>query len=146
MIYINIEYNTVLSSITKKLHSLYPNATIYKDFPTSMKYPNFYANQITVITTPDTQNYWWLDYLIAIEYREDKDLTTVKDLESKLDKISFELSENLFYIDDIKTWIKNIDSKKSDGILSFTFNIRLRARKEVAKTLMQQLKIDTKFE
>lgn len=141
---VEINYDTVLNAIRNQLKNLYPDYYIYKDLMFVSKYPNFFINQIQVIPIPDTKNFWWLDYLFAIEYRHAKDLTIVDNLEEILDEIGFNLNENLWYLEDIKTWIKNPSVDKGEGILSFNFNVRIRVRKEELEVLMQKLTINDK--
>lgn len=141
---VEINYDTVLNAIRNQLKKIYPDYYIYKDLMFVSNYPNFFINQIQVIPIPDTKNFWWLDYLFAIEYRHAKDLTIVGNLEEILDEIGFNLNENLWYLEDIKTWIKNPSVDKGEGILSFNFNVRIRVRKEELEALMQKLTINDK--
>lgn len=140
----DINYDTVLNAIYKQLQKLYPEYTVYKNLISNPEYPNFFINQISVIPIPDTKNFWWLDYLFAIEYRHAEDLTVAMNLEETLDEVGFNLNENLWYLDDIKTWIKDPSINKGEGVLSFTFNVRIRVRKEELEALMQKLTINDK--
>lgn len=140
----DINYDTVLNAIYKQLQKLYPEYTVYKNLISNPEYPNFFINQISVIPIPDTKNFWWLDYLFAIEYRHAEDLTVAMNLEETLDEVGFNLNENLWYLDDIKTWIKDPSINKGEGVLSFTFNVRIRVRKEELEVLMQKLTINDK--
>lgn len=140
----DINYDTVLNAIYKQLQKLYPEYTVYKNLISNPEYPNFFINQISVIPIPDTKNFWWLDYLFAIEYRHAEDLTIAMNLEEKLDEVGFNLNENLWYLEDIKTWIKDPSINKGEGVLSFTFNVRIRVRKEELEELMRILTINDK--
>lgn len=140
----DINYNTVLNAIYKQLQKLYPEYTVYKNLISNPEYPNFFINQISVIPIPDTKNFWWLDYLFAIEYRHAEDLTIAMNLEETLDEVGFNLNENLWYLEDIKTWIKDPSINKGEGVLSFTFNVRIRVRKEELEELMRTLTINDK--
>lgn len=140
----DINYDTVLNAIYKQLQKLYPEYTVYKNLISNPEYPNFFINQISVIPIPDTKIFWWLDYLFAIEYRHAEDLTVAMNLEETLDEVGFNLNENLWYLDDIKTWIKDPSINKGEGVLSFTFNVRIRVRKEELEVLMQKLTINDK--
>lgn len=140
----DINYDTVLNAIYKQLQKLYPEYTAYKNLISNPEYPNFFINQISVIPIPDTKNFWWLDYLFAIEYRHAEDLTIAMNLEEKLDEVGFNLNENLWYLEDIKTWIKDPSINKGEGVLSFTFNVRIRVRKEELEELMRTLTINDK--
>lgn len=140
----DINYDTVLNAIYKQLQKLYPEYTVYKNLISNPDYPNFFINQISVIPIPDTKNFWWLDYLFAIEYRHAEDLTIAMNLEETLDEVGFNLNENLWYLDDIKTWIKDPSINKGEGVLSFTFNVRIRVRKEELEELMRTLTINDK--
>lgn len=140
----DINYDTVLNAIYKQLQKLYPEYTVYKNLISNPEYPNFFINQISVIPIPDTKNFWWLDYLFAIEYRHAEDLTIAMNLEEKLDEVGFNLNENLWYLEDIKTWIKDPSINKGEGVLSFTFNVRIRVRKEELEELMRTLTINDK--
>lgn len=140
----DINYDTVLNAIYKQLQKLYPEYTVYKNLISNPEYPNFFINQISVIPIPDTKNFWWLDYLFAIEYRHAEDLTIAMNLEEKLDEVGFNLNENLWYLEDIKTWIKDPSINKGEGVLSFTFNVRIRVRKEELEKLMRTLTINDK--
>lgn len=140
----DINYDTVLNAIYKQLQKLYPEYTVYKNLISNPDYPNFFINQISVIPIPDTKNFWWLDYLFAIEYRHAEDLTIAMNLEETLDEVGFNLNENLWYLEDIKTWIKDPSINKGEGVLSFTFNVRIRVRKEELEELMRTLTINNK--
>lgn len=140
----DINYDTVLNAIYKQLQKLYPEYTVYKNLISNPEYPNFFINQISVIPIPDTKNFWWLDYLFAIEYRHAEDLTIAMNLEETLDEVGFNLNENLWYLEDIKTWIKDPSINKGEGVLSFTFNVRIRVRKEELEELMRTLTINDK--
>lgn len=140
----DINYDTVLNAIYKQLQKLYPEYTVYKNLISNPEYPNFFINQISVIPIPDTKNFWWLDYLFAIEYRHAEDLTIAMNLEEKLDEVGFNLNENLWYLENIKTWIKDPSINKGEGVLSFTFNVRIRVRKEELEELMRTLTINDK--
>lgn len=140
----DINYDTVLNAIYKQLQKLYPEYTVYKNLISNPEYPNFFINQISVIPIPDTKNFWWLDYLFAIEYRHAEDLTIAMNLEETLDEVGFNLNENLWYLEDIKTWIKDPSINKGEGVLSFTFNVRIRVRKEELEELMRTLTINYK--
>ncbi len=140
----DINYDTVLNAIYKQLQKLYPEYTVYKNLISNPEYPDFFINQISVIPIPDTKNFWWLDYLFAIEYRHAEDLTIAMNLEEKLDEVGFNLNENLWYLEDIKTWIKDPSINKGEGVLSFTFNVRIRVRKEELEELMRTLTINDK--
>jgi hypothetical protein len=140
----DINYDTVLNAIYKQLQKLYPEYTVYKNLISNPEYPNFFINKISVIPIPDTKNFWWLDYLFAIEYRHAEDLTIAMNLEEKLDEVGFNLNENLWYLEDIKTWIKDPSINKGEGVLSFTFNVRIRVRKEELEELMRTLTINDK--
>lgn len=140
----DINYDTVLNAIYKQLQKLYPEYTVYKNLISNPEYPNFFINQISVIPVPDTKNFWWLDYLFAIEYRHAEDLTIAMNLEETLDEVGFNLNENLWYLEDIKTWIKDPSINKGEGVLSFTFNVRIRVRKEELEELMRTLTINDK--
>lgn len=140
----DINYDTVLNAIYKQLQKLYPEHTVYKNLISNPDYPNFFINQISVIPIPDTKNFWWLDYLFAIEYRHAEDLTIAMNLEETLDEVGFNLNENLWYLEDIKTWIKDPSINKGEGVLSFTFNVRIRVRKEELEELMRTLTINDK--
>lgn len=140
----DINYDTVLNAIYKQLQKLYPEYTVYKNLISNPEYPNFFINQISVIPIPDTKNFWWLDYLFAIEYRHAEDLTIAMNLEETLDGVGFNLNENLWYLEDIKTWIKDPSINKGEGVLSFTFNVRIRVRKEELEELMRTLTINDK--
>lgn len=140
----DINYDTVLNAIYKQLQKLYPEYTVYKNLISNPDYPNFFINQISVIPIPDTKNFWWLDYLFAIEYRHAEDLTIAMNLEETLDEVGFNLNENLWYLEDIKTWIKDPSINKGEGVLSFTFNVRIRVRKEELEELMRTLTINDK--
>lgn len=140
----DINYDTVLNAIYKQLQKLYPEYTVYKNLISNHEYPNFFINQISVIPIPDTKNFWWLDYLFAIEYRHAEDLTIAMNLEETLDEVGFNLNENLWYLEDIKTWIKDPSINKGEGVLSFTFNVRIRVRKEELEELMRTLTINDK--
>lgn len=140
----DINYDTVLNAIYKQLQKLYPEYTVYKNLISNPEHPNFFINQISVIPIPDTKNFWWLDYLFAIEYRHAEDLTIAMNLEETLDEVGFNLNENLWYLEDIKTWIKDPSINKGEGVLSFTFNVRIRVRKEELEELMRTLTINDK--
>lgn len=140
----DINYDTVLNAIYKQLQKLYPEYTVYKNLISNPEYPDFFINQISVIPIPDTKNFWWLDYLFAIEYRHAEDLTIAMNLEETLDEVGFNLNENLWYLEDIKTWIKDPSINKGEGVLSFTFNVRIRVRKEELEELMRTLTINDK--
>ena len=140
----DINYDTVLNAIYKQLQKLYPEYTVYKNLISNPEYPNFFINQISVIPIPDTKNFWWLDYLFAIEYRHAEDLTIAMNLEETLNEVGFNLNENLWYLEDIKTWIKDPSINKGEGVLSFTFNVRIRVRKEELEELMRTLTINDK--
>lgn len=140
----DINYDTVLNAIYKQLQKLYPEYTVYKNLISNPEYPNFFINQISVIPIPDTKNFWWLDYLFAIEYRHAEDLTIAMNLEETLDEVGFNLNENLWYLEDIKTWIKDPSINKGEGVLSFTFNVRIRVKKEELEELMRTLTINDK--
>lgn len=140
----DINYDTVLNAIYKQLQKLYPEYTVYKNLISNPEYPNFFINQISVIPIPDTKNFWWLDYLFAIEYRHAEDLTIAMNLEETLDEVGFNLNENLWYLEGIKTWIKDPSINKGEGVLSFTFNVRIRVRKEELEELMRTLTINDK--
>lgn len=147
-----ISYDTVLNAIYKQLQEIYPDYIIFKNLSSlqeginvedgSSPYPNFFINQIQAIPTPDTKNFWWLDYLFSIEYRHAEDLTIIGDLEQILDEVGFNLNEKLWYLKYAKTWIKDPSINKGEGVLSFTFNVRIRVRKEELEELMQQLTIN----
>lgn len=137
-----ISYDTVLNAIYKQLQEIYPEYNIYKNLISNPEYPNFFINQIQSIPTPDTKNFWWLDYLFAIEYRHAEDLTIAMNLEETLDEIGFNLNEKLWYLKYAKTWIKDASINKGEGVLSFTFSVRIRVRKEEIQALMQQLTIN----
>lgn len=152
---VEINYDTVLNAIYKQLQGLYSNYVVFKSvssIPSSgvhfedgtELYPNFAINQISSIPIPDTKNFWWLDYLFAIEYRHAEDLTAISDLDEILNEVGFNLNENLWYLEDIKTWIKNPSIDKGEGVLSFTFNVRIRVRKEELEDLMRHLTINDK--
>nr|DAZ69201.1 MAG TPA: tail completion protein [Caudoviricetes sp.] len=140
----DINYDTVLNAIYKQLQKLYPEYTVYKNLISNPEYPDFFINQISVVPIPDTKNFWWLDYLFAIEYRHAEDLTIAMNLEETLDEVGFNLNENLWYLEDIKTWIKDPSINKGEGVLSFTFNVRIRVRKEELEELMRTLTINDK--
>lgn len=140
----DINYDTVLNAIYKQLQKLYPEYTVYKNLISNPEYPNFFINQISVIPIPDTKNFWWLDYLFAIEYRHAEDLTIAMNLEETLDEVGFNLNDNLWYLEGIKTWIKDPSINKGEGVLSFTFNVRIRVRKEELEELMRTLTINDK--
>lgn len=140
----DINYDTVLNAIYKQLQKLYPEYTVYKNLISNPEYPNFFINQISVIPIPDTKNFWWLDYLFSIEYRHAEDLTIAMNLEETLDEVGFNLNENLWYLEDIKTWIKDPSINKGEGVISFTFNVRIRVRKEELEELMRTLTINYK--
>lgn len=155
MFNIDIQYDTVLNAIIKQLKELYPDYTVIKNLSSlpssdsyyedsSEFYPNFFVNQISVTPVPDTKNFWWLDYLFAIEYRHVPPLKEALNLQETLDEIGFSLNENLWYLEDIKTWIKDPSINKGEGVLSFTFNVRIRVRKEELEELMRTLTINDK--
>lgn len=144
MLNIEIQYDTVLNAILNQLKKIYPDYKVYKNIISSPKYPNFFVNQIYAIPVPDTKNFWWLDYLFAIEYRQSEDLKVAMNLEETLDEVAFNLNKNLWYLDEIKTWIKNPNTDKGEGVLSFTFNVRIRVRTEELQALMQELTINYK--
>lgn len=137
-----INYDTVLNAIRKQLRELYPDYKVYTNLISNQEYPNFFINQIQVIPTPDTRNFWWLDYLFAIEYRHQEDLTIAMNLEDTLNEIGFNLNKNLWYLEYIKTWIKEPSIDKGEGVLSFNFTVRIRVREEELQALMQQLTIN----
>lgn len=152
---VEINYDTVLNAIINQLKKLYPDYTIIKNLSSLPSndsyyedvyelYPNFFVNQISVTSVPDTKNFWWLDYLFAIEYRHAPQLKEVLNLQETLDEIGFSLNEKLWYLEDIKTWIKNPSIDKGEGVLSFTFNVRIRVRKEELEDLMRHLTINDK--
>ncbi|WP_110954784.1 phage tail terminator family protein [Anaerosinus massiliensis] len=143
---VEIHGDTVKSAVGKQLKTIFPDITWYKDSITIPKYPNFFVNQLQLTAVPDTLNRWWLNYLFSVEYRHATDVTTVQGLNTVLDEIAMQLFANMDTLNDVKVRTSNSRAEKSEGLLVFIFNVKLRVRKEVIEVLQNELGLDITIE
>lgn len=124
---------SVKSAISIKLGEIFGKDTIrYKEAVTNIKYPNFYIAQLTLSEEPSgLKGRKKLDYLINIRYRYASDISTVTNIQQKLDDIGLKLCSELTEIQlerPVKTYNRNYE--KSDGVLQFFCNITVYAKPE----------------
>lgn len=135
---------SIKSAISIKLGQIFGEDTIrYKEQVTNVKYPNFFINQVSITPTAKGRNRWEIDYLINIRYRYTEDISTVSNLEQKLDEVGLALCTQLTEINlelPVKTY--NRSYEKVDGVCQFFCNIKIFATTVDEFVKMQKLELN----
>lgn len=131
---------TVKSATSIKLGEIFGEDTKrYKENVTNPTYPNFFIQQLTQNITPDTKDRWMIDYLITIRYRYVKDITTVTDLEQKLDEVGLKLCTEFTELQlERPVKVKNARYEKDEGILHFFFNVSVQIKRQTEEKPKQE--------
>lgn len=122
---------TIKSATSIKLGELFDNPKRYKETVTNPTYPHFFISQPQLQITPKGRYRLQLDYLINIRYRVASDITTVTNLQQKLDEIGIKLCAELTELNlELPVKTKNRYYEKVDGVLQFFFEVTVFALPE----------------
>lgn len=131
---------TIKSATSIKLGEIFDNTiTRYKEEVTNPKYPNFFIEQLNMNIREDTKDRWMIDYLMTIRYRYVKDITTVTNLNQKLDEIGLKLCTELTELQLEKpVKVKNSRYEKDEGVLHFFYNVTVQVKRQTEELIKQE--------
>lgn len=127
-----ISGETIKNAIFEKLLEIFPNVYVYKEQITTPNFPNFFILQLTVNSDEDRKDKYFNTYLIDLRYRQTADITTELKLEQKLDDIGNDLIINFknIMLDGRPIKIQEPNYEKDEGVLHFSFKIKIQVEKE----------------
>ena len=141
---------SVKTGLSIKLSSQFPSVVSYREQlsnPTLIKFPHFFIEQVTQSITEERRGYFWLHYLMVVRYRMAAEISTVFNLQSQLDEISFEIMQikNIPLSNRILS-VKNKNTEKIDGVLHWFCNFDFEVQfEEIEKIKMWQLEQNNKL-
>lgn len=138
-----ITSEVIKNAVVRRLLTVYPNISVYKEAITTPIYPNFFVNLLQVNAEEQRKGKFILTFNLEIRYRHIADPTTDLKLQQDLDDIGITLSNAFHLIDLGDSKIKCEDKyyEKVDGVLHFFFNLKEMVENPPIEEFVKQNKL-----
>lgn len=136
---------SIISGFGAEIMRAFPGITWYREqvpLP-QLRYPHFFIHQVSLETTEERKNHWWLRYLINVRYRIAEEPFAVTNLQEQLDTVGLQMLSEINRIStpiwgDISVRLDNTRFEKVDGVLQYFCNVNLQVTEEQEEAIKQQ--------